>query len=85
MKTHSPVPNDKNTACQCPMCVPQPARTYTPEYMQECLARWYVNATPQQREEYLAALCKQKGWQARIADLKAVAIRLELPTTAFPG
>ena len=84
MKTHDPVPKDKSTACQCPSCVPQPARTYTPEYMQECLARWYVNATPQLREEYLAALCKQKGWQARIADLKEVAKRLELPTHDFP-
>ena len=84
MKTHDHVPNEKNTACQCPSCVPQPARTYTPEYMQECLARWYVNATPKLREEYLAALCKQKGWQARIADLKVVAKRLELPTHDFP-
>ncbi len=84
MKTHDHVPNDKNTACQCPSCVPQPARTYTQEYMQECLARWYVNATLKQRDEYLEALRKQKGWRGRIADLKAVAKRLELPTNDFP-
>lgn len=52
--------------------------------MQECLVRWYVNATPQQRDKYLAALHKQKGWQTRMADLKVVAKRLELPTHDFP-
>ena len=52
--------------------------------MQECLARWYVNATPKQRKEYLEAFSKQKGWQTRMADLKVVAKRLELPTHDFP-
>ena len=78
MKTHIPVPSDKIVACQCPSCVPQPACTYTPEYMQECLARWYVNATAAQREEYLGALRRQHGWQGRMDQLNAIAERLGL-------
>jgi hypothetical protein len=85
MTTDSPTQEPKNTDCQCPACVPSPGRTYTPEYMQECLARWYVNATAEQREKYLAALYKQKGWQVGIANLKAIAERLELPTKDFPN
>jgi hypothetical protein len=52
--------------------------------MMECLARWYVNATSQQREEYLTELRKQKGWQSRLSDLKIVATRLGLTTKDFP-
>jgi spore coat polysaccharide biosynthesis protein SpsF (cytidylyltransferase family) len=47
--------------------------------MQECLARWYVNASIDQREKYLAALYKQKGWEIQLASLKDVIRRLELP------
>jgi hypothetical protein len=52
--------------------------------MKECLARWFVNATPLQREKYLEVLRKQKEWQAYMTDLQAVAKRLELPTQDFP-
>jgi hypothetical protein len=74
----------KSRACQCPMCTATPAPTYTRDYMMECLARWYVNATLQQREEYLSELRKQKAWQARINDLRVVAEHLGLPTKNFP-
>ena len=52
--------------------------------MQECLARWYVNATTTQREDYLAGLRKQQKSIERLAELKAVAVRLGLSTDKFP-
>lgn len=75
----------QTTACQCPSCVSHPARTYTVEYMQECLARWYVNSTAEQREKYLEVLSQQRGWRQRIAKLKVVADYLGLPTNDFPA
>ena len=84
MKTQNHVLPQISTACQCPSCAPIPARTYTPEYMQECLARWYVNATITQREVYLSVLRKQQKSKERLAELKAVAVQLGLPTDGFP-
>ena len=28
--------------CKCPQCTDDPAYTYTPEFMRECLARWLI-------------------------------------------
>lgn len=84
MKTDDTTPYTGKRACQCPACSASPSRTYTPEYMQECLARWFVGATPAERASYLDALMRQTAWQTRLAGLKEIAQRIGLPIDEFP-
>jgi len=65
------------------MCTPNPAWTYTEEYKQECLARWFVNTTAEKRTEYLTALNKRKNGRQRLDDLKNIALRLGLSVSDF--
>ena len=71
-------------ACQCASCRLDPGKTYTPEFMQECMARWFVNASAAQRNEYLSVLRKQPGGDTRLQSLRAVAQRLGLSVDCFP-
>lgn len=52
--------------------------------MQECLARWFVGATPVQRASYLDVLMRQTAWQTRLAGLKEIALRIGLSIDDFP-
>ena len=75
--------HEKTTACLCPACTAVPAKTYTLGYMEECLARWFVNANPQQRQRFLEALHRQPGGGTRLKHLEAVAQELGLCLDAF--
>jgi hypothetical protein len=77
-------PPDLKTACLCPLCTSNPARTYTDEFKQECLARWFVKASGLRRAEYLTALYKNKNGEKQIVALRNTAQRLGLPLTDFP-
>ena len=56
--------------CQCLQCSDIPGPTYTVQFREECLARWYAAATKQQRSRFVEKLSGMKGGATRLVEIE---------------
>ncbi len=59
----------KAQRCQCQQCSDIPGPTYTVQFREECLARWYAAATKQKRSRFVEKLLGMKGGTTRLLEI----------------
>ena len=65
------------STCRCPSCSPQPSYNYSEEFKFECMAREFGHYSDAQREEFLGAMKRQKGWETRLSQIEAMVVKLK--------